>query len=61
MPKWDEADVGGRELPVLRMTRRVAPGAELLEMGDLAYVDLGRQVPQDRLLERLAGAERAAR
>ena len=42
------------------MTLGLAPGAELLQVGDFAQVDLGRQVSQDRGFERLVVAERPA-
>ena len=42
------------------MTLGLAPGAQLLQVGDLAQVDLGRQVSQDRRFERLVVAERPA-
>src|SRR3990170_7934493 len=57
----DEAEVCGRELPAARVACWVAPGAELLEVRPVADVDLGRQVAQDRSLEGLVRAERAAR
>ena len=59
-PEGNETEVRGRELPVARMTSRVAPRAELLEVRDLTHVHLRSQVTQDRLLERLVGSERAA-
>jgi hypothetical protein len=40
---------------------RVAPGLELLEVRDLANVDLGGEVAPDRLLQRLACLEVPAR
>jgi hypothetical protein len=43
------------------MAVRVAASLQLFEVGELAHVDLHRQVPPDRLLERLAGLEVAAR
>src|SRR5207245_3315837 len=46
--------------PLARMTGRVAQALELLEVGELAHVDLVGEVPPDRLLERLAGLEVAA-
>ncbi len=52
-----EAEVGGRELPLAWMTIRTAAGLELLEPGDLAHVDLGGEVAEDGLLERLAGLQ----
>ena len=55
-----EAEVGGRQLPAARVPRRVAPGLELLEVGELADVDLGREMPSQGLFERLAGLEEAA-
>jgi hypothetical protein len=42
------------------MAAGVAPRLELLEVGELADVDLLREVPPDRLLERLVGAEPTA-
>ena len=59
--EWDESDECGRELPPIGMARRVAPGAELLEMRYLADVDLRRKVPLDRALERLVLGQRASR
>lgn len=56
----DEPEVGGRELPLARISVRVAPGAELFEVRELAHVDLGGEVAADRLLERLGGVEVAA-
>ena len=43
-----EAEVGGRELPGGRVAVGLAVGRELLEVGDLAHVDLRREVPPDR-------------
>ena len=51
----DEAEVGGRELAA--RVRRIAARLELLEVRELAHVDLLREVPPDRLLERLAALE----
>jgi hypothetical protein len=43
------------------MASRVAAGLQLLEVGEIADVDLGGEVPPDRLLERLPRLEPAAR
>ena len=59
----DEAEVRGRELPFPRIAVGVASRLELLEVGELPDVDLGREVAPDRLLERLGrprGSRRAA-
>ena len=56
----DETEVGRGQLPALGVPAGVAPRAELLEVGDLADVDLRREVAEDRLLERLVRRERAA-
>jgi hypothetical protein len=53
----DEAEVGGRELPFARVPTRVAARLELLEVRDLAYVHLDREVPADRVLERFLRVE----
>ena len=55
-----EAEVGGRDLPLDRVPARVAVGRDLLEMRDLAEVDLRREVAADRRLERLVRREDAA-
>ena len=52
----DEPEVGGGELPLVGVPVRVAQRLELLEVGEVADVDLHRQVAADRLLERLAAA-----
>src|SRR5581483_7870957 len=57
----DEAEVGGRELAPRRVALRVAQRLELLEVRELADVDLRGEVAADRGLERLGGAELAAR
>src|SRR4029077_8673323 len=57
----DERERGGGELPLARMTVGLAQGFELLEVGELANVDLDREVAPDRVLQRLAGLEVAAR
>ena len=51
----------GRELAALGVAAGLAPRAELLEVRDVAHVDLGGQVAADRPLERLVRLERAAR
>ena len=56
----DDAEEGGRELPVRGIAARVAPRAELLQMCELSHVDLRCEVAPDRGLERLVGLERAA-
>jgi hypothetical protein len=56
----DEAEVGGGELAAERVAVGVAPGLELLEVGELLHVDLGGEVAADRLLQRLIGVEAAA-
>ena len=55
-----EAEVRGRDLPLDRVPARVAVGRDLLEMRDLAEVDLRREVAADRRLERLVGGEHPA-
>ena len=57
----NEPEVRGRELPAQRVAVGIASRLELLEVGELAHVDLGSQVPADRLLEGLAGREVARR
>ena len=59
-PQRDQPEVRGGELPALRVTSGVAPRAELLEVGHLAHVDLRREMPQDRALERLVTGKRSA-
>ena len=56
-----EPEIGGRELPAQRIALGVAAGLELLEVGELAHVDLRRQMAADRLLERLALQQLTAR
>src|SRR3954471_16291669 len=56
-----EPEIRRRELPLKRVAARVAERLELLEVGELADVDLLRQVAADRLLERVARLEVAAR
>ena len=46
---------------ILRVPEWVAPRLELLEVRQLANVDLPGEVPADRLLEGLVGVEVAAR
>jgi L-aspartate oxidase len=55
----DEPEIRGRELPVVGVPRGVAPRAELLQVRDLADVDLRREVPENRVLERLVGDQRS--
>ena len=57
----DDAEVRRRELPLPRVPPGLAERLELLEVRELADVDLGREVPADRLLERLVRVEIAAR
>ena len=57
----DEAEVRGRELPGGGDTARLPVGRELLDVRHLADVDLRGEVPPDRVLERLAFLQRAAR
>ena len=45
----------------VRVAVGLAARLELLQVGELPHVDLRRQVPADRVLERLAGVEVAAR
>src|SRR5262245_8683555 len=56
----DEPEVRRRELALAGVAMRIAPRSELLEVGELADVDLGRQVTADRGLERLVGVQVAA-
>ena len=56
----NEPQVGGCELPLARVSSRVAERHELLEVGELADVHLHGQMTADRLLERLPGVEIAA-
>ena len=51
--RWDEPEVGGRHPPALRVGARL----QLLEVRELADVDLRGEVPPDRALERLGGVE----
>ena len=55
-----EAEIRGHELPAQRVPVGLAPRLELLEVRDLAHVDLLREMAPDRLLERLVRRERAA-
>ena len=55
-----EAEVRGRDLPLDRVPPRVAVGRHLLQVRDLAEVDLHREMPADRGLERLVGRQHAA-
>ena len=57
----DEPQVRRRELPLARHPAGVAARVELLEVGELADVHLLGELALDRLLERLAGGEVAAR
>ena len=57
----DQSEVGSRDLPLARMTPRVAERLEQLEVGDLADVDLLGEVLEDRLLQRLIALEVATR
>jgi len=56
-----QAEVGGRELAPERVPGRVAERLELLEVRELAHVDLGGEVAPNRPLECLVGGELAAR
>src|SRR3954468_2456938 len=56
-----EPEVGRRKLPLLRRALRIAQRLQLFEMRELAYVDLLREVPPDRFLERVALIEVATR
>ena len=56
----DEAEVGGRDLPLDRVPARVAVGRHLLQVRDLGEVDLRREVAADRRLEGLVRREHAA-
>src|SRR5580765_7178300 len=55
-----EAEVGGSELTLVGVPVRCAPRPELLEVRELADVDLHGEVPPDRRLERLERLEVAA-
>src|SRR6266545_5012803 len=57
----DEAEVRGRELPFLRRPLRIAQRLELLEVRQLAHVDLLGEVAADRILERVVLGEVATR
>src|SRR5262249_25885721 len=57
----NETEVRGRELPLVGHAIRIAECSELLEMRDVADVDLRFELATDRFLERLAGLEIAAR
>src|SRR5207247_2914740 len=50
----NESEVGGRQLPLLRGPVGVAQRLRLLEMRELAHVDLLREMSADRSLEGLA-------
>src|SRR5262249_21159466 len=56
----DESEIAGRQLPLVGVTVGIAARLELLEVGELAHVDLGSEVPANRLLKRLARLEIAA-
>src|SRR5207248_7310752 len=58
--RGNEPEVGGRELPLAWHPARLAERRKLLEVGEVADVDLGREVPPDRLLQGLAALEVAA-
>ena len=58
--KGNEPEIGGRQLPALGVAGGIAPGAELLEVRDLAHVHLRREVAEDGALELLVRDERAA-
>ena len=55
-----EPEERGRELAVAGVPVRLAPRPQLLEVGDLADVDLGGELAPDRALERLVGREQSA-
>jgi hypothetical protein len=57
----DEAQVSGRELPVVRVPVGFTARLQLLDVRDLADVDFLGEVAADGVLERLAFAEVAAR
>src|SRR5207247_5820744 len=57
----NEPEVRGGELPLERVASRIAERHELLQVRELAHVDLDRKVAADRLLQCLAGLEVAAR
>src|SRR5215207_1248166 len=57
----NEPEIGGRELPVARISSRFASGLQLLQMGELPDVYLRGEVAADRRLERLSALEVAAR
>ena len=50
----DDAEVCGGELPFPGMAVGIAERLELLEVRDLLDVDLVREMPADRVLERLS-------
>src|SRR4051812_32897363 len=56
----NEPEIGRCDLPLGGVALWIAERPELLEVGDLAHVDLGGQVSLDRLLERLSLLEVAA-
>ncbi len=58
--RGDEPEERGRELAVARMPVRLAPAPQLLEVGDLADVDLRGELASDRAVERLVGRKRAS-
>src|SRR6185312_13411526 len=57
----DEAEVRRGDLPFARISSGVAERLQLLEVGDLAHVDLCGEVLADGLLKRFAGLEVTAR
>src|SRR6478672_6443328 len=57
----DEPEVRGRDLPFTGVARGIAERFELLEVGDLAHVDLRGEVLPDRLLERFTALEVSTR
>ena len=56
----DEPEVCGSQLPVLGAAGRGSARLELLQVRELADVDLVGQMAADRLLERLIGGEEPA-
>jgi hypothetical protein len=56
----NEPEVRGGHEPRAGVAIRLAPGLELLQVGEVAHVDLGRKVAPDRGLQSLPRLEPAA-
>ena len=52
-----EPEVRGGNEPLARVSIRLAPGLELLQVGEVAHIDLGREVAPGRGLQSLPRLE----